>query len=82
MDEEEEEEAILMPAWCKKEHRKDSRGKTCRICRGTGKKKKQESKSDDKCPHGYKFGIDTEDHDECFDCDLWDECMDVKEANE
>lgn len=82
MDEEEEEEVDPDACVACKGTGKDSRGKTCRICHGTGKKKKQESKSDDKCPHGYKFGIDTEDHDECFDCDLWDECMDVKEANE
>lgn len=64
---------------------KDSKGKTCRICRGTGEKKKPESSDKNKkskCPHGYAFGIDCEGHDECFDCDEWDTCMDEKEANE
>ena len=31
-----------------------------------------------KCPEGYKFGVDTDDYNECEDCKLWDAC---KEAN-
>ena len=59
---------------------KDSKGKTCRICRGTGKKKQKEEKTEEeRCPHDHTFGVDTEDYDECFNCDLWDECMDKKE---
>ena len=32
-----------------------------------------------KCPHGYKFGVDTDENDECDDCPLWDACIDKKE---
>jgi len=43
---------------------------------------KSGKKSDDKCPHGHKFGIDTEDYDECDECDLWRACIKAKEKNE
>lgn len=36
----------------------------------------------DKCPHGYRFGIDCEEYEECDDCDWWEECSDAKESNE
>ena len=32
-----------------------------------------------KCPHGYKFGEECEDHDECDSCDDWPECLEEKE---
>ena len=32
----------------------------------------------DRCPEGYKFGVDTEKYDECADCDIWDECLEAK----
>jgi len=31
-----------------------------------------------KCPEGYKFGVDTEKYDECADCEIWDECLEAK----
>jgi hypothetical protein len=34
----------------------------------------------DRCPHGYRFGMDTNKYDECDSCDLWDECSDAKDA--
>lgn len=34
------------------------------------------------CPHGHKFGIDTNLKDECDDCNCWDECEDKKEELE
>lgn len=37
-------------------------------------------KSEDECPHGHTFGADCEDFKECDDCDLWDRCIEVKEA--
>lgn len=62
---------------------KDSKGRTCRICRGTGEKPAKKKQDDNnKCPHGHKFGVDTEEYDVCFDCDWWDDCMDEKEKNE
>ncbi len=44
------------------------------------KKKKTPAKKDkNKCPHGHNFGIDCEDHDECDDCTMWEDCMDASE---
>jgi len=34
----------------------------------------------EKCPSGYKFGVDTDDHDECDTCNLWDTCIEKKEG--
>jgi len=28
------------------------------------------------CPHGHKFGIDIDDHNECFTCEIFQECSD------
>lgn len=63
---------------------KDSKGRTCRICRGTGQKPASKESADEKnkCPHGHKFGVDAEEYDACFDCEMWDACMDEKEKNE
>ena len=38
--------------------------------------------SKNKCPEGYKFGVDTEDYDECDECELWEACIKAKEKNE
>jgi hypothetical protein len=27
------------------------------------------------CPHGLKFGIDTEQYDVCDTCDVWSDCV-------
>lgn len=32
------------------------------------------------CPEGYKFGVDNDKHDECDDCELWNECKEKKIA--
>jgi hypothetical protein len=32
------------------------------------------------CPHGHRFGIDTEDYKECDTCEVWGKCLDVKEG--
>ena len=47
----------------------------------TGKKptRKRPSNKDDKCPHGHRFGVDTEEKDECDTCELWSECIEAKE---
>lgn len=37
------------------------------------------SSGKEKCPHGYKFGVDTEDYDECTECEIWDDCIEEKE---
>lgn len=70
----------------------NSRGKTCPVCRGTGKRiqaKQQDAEEPaprkaggkkDKCPYGYKFGVDCEQYDECDECEIWDACYEAKEA--
>jgi len=45
------------------------------------KAEKEKGDDKDKCPHGHKFGADTDDYNECDDCDLWVECDDAKEQN-
>jgi hypothetical protein len=39
---------------------------------------KEESKS--KCPSGFKFGVDIDQHKECNSCAKWDACDDMHEA--
>ncbi|KKK55205.1 hypothetical protein LCGC14_3076910, partial [marine sediment metagenome] len=39
-------------------------------------------KSKDDCPSGFRFGVDTDDNDECDDCPVWEACIDAKEARE
>ncbi len=29
----------------------------------------------EKCPFGHKFGVDTDEFDDCDDCDIWDKCI-------
>lgn len=36
--------------------------------------------SDPECPHGHRFGIDTEEFKECDTCDIWGKCLDKKEG--
>jgi hypothetical protein len=60
---------------------RDSLGKTCRICRGTGKPRQSSNTEKERCPHGHKFGVDTDEFPECDTCRIWDECIDVKEEN-
>lgn len=37
------------------------------------------TKTSDKCPHGHKFGVDTDMFDECDKCQIWDDCIEEKE---
>lgn len=39
-------------------------------------------KSDERCPHGHRFGVDTDKFTECDNCKIWDDCIDEKEKNE
>lgn len=46
-------------------------------------KKKSTSKKKNECPHGGEFGVDTDELDECENCDLWTECQEKwEELNE
>lgn len=46
------------------------------------KKKSKGKKSENKCPHGYTFGVDTDEYDECDDCDVWEQCEEERKKNE
>jgi len=43
--------------------------------KSTSSKKKVEK---NQCPHGYKFGTDCEEYDECDACDKWEDCIDAE----
>jgi hypothetical protein len=43
-------------------------------------RRSRKDKDEDECPHGHTFGKDCEEYDECDDCDLWDKCIEAKEA--
>ena len=48
-------------------------------------RKRQSPKStnkDERCPHGHRFGVDTDQFDECDRCKIWDDCIEQKEKNE
>jgi len=47
---------------------------------GKDEEKGKEKESKNKCPAGFQFGEDFDDHVECDDCDVWKECM--KEAEQ
>jgi hypothetical protein len=44
------------------------------------KKHKNDAKTagKNKCPHGYTFGEDADEQEECEDCDLWSKCIGAK----
>lgn len=31
------------------------------------------------CPYAYKFGVDTDEYEECDECEKWDDCIEAKE---
>jgi hypothetical protein len=35
----------------------------------------------ERCPSGYRFGVDTSKYDECDTCEIWDACSDEKRKN-
>jgi len=44
------------------------------------RKGKTEGSGKGKCPYGHKFGIDTDNFDDCADCEIWDDCIDKKQS--
>ncbi len=46
------------------------------------RRKEQSESKDNRCPHDHKFGKECEDHDECDDCELWNDCYDEKHEKE
>jgi hypothetical protein len=45
------------------------------------KRKRAEKEEDLKCPHGFKFGIDTDEYDECEECNLWHACYKKQQSS-
>jgi len=46
-----------------------------------GSKSSSKSSSYPECPHGHKFGVDTNQYPKhCDTCDIWNKCMDKKEG--
>ena len=43
-------------------------------------RREREPATKDRCPYGHKFGIDTEKFDDCDKCEIWADCIDVKEG--
>lgn len=33
----------------------------------------------EECPYAYKFGVDTDEYEECDECEKWDDCIEAKE---
>ena len=46
------------------------------------KKPSKKSSGKGKCPHGYTFGEDADDHEECEDCDVWVKCIGAKKKGD
>jgi hypothetical protein len=38
-----------------------------------------EPKQGAKCPYEHKFGVDTDEYEDCDECDKWDDCIEAKE---
>jgi hypothetical protein len=45
-------------------------------------KPKAPAKIEGDCPSGYAFGTDVDKHDECAECEIWNECLDARDAAE
>lgn len=46
----------------------------------TTRRTRSREEKKDRCPYGYKFGIDTDEYDECIKCEIWDDCIEEKEG--
>ena len=44
--------------------------------------KKADDGDKNKCPHGHRFGVDTDKKDECDSCKVWENCLDALEKRE
>jgi hypothetical protein len=44
------------------------------------RKRQEKPGKKDRCPHNHVFGKDTDEFDECDECSIWEECIDVKEG--
>jgi hypothetical protein len=73
-DGEDEEEK---PARPRRSTRKNSGSTTA----SRSKAKTESAPKLDKCPHGHKFGVDTDEFDDCDDCEVWQECIAARRAS-
>ena len=78
-EEEEEEEVPDEEEEPEEEEEEKPKPKTRTRTRDKKKGKKDEK---ERCPYGHRFGIDTEEFDDCDECEEWDDCIEAKEANE
>ena len=46
----------------------------------TSRRKRSENTPENKCPHGHVYGTDNDEHDECYECDVFDDCYDANRA--
>lgn len=83
-EEEEEEEPVRKKKVARKPVIEDEEEEEEEEIKPKPKKKTEvhsSSKSKKVCPHGLKFGIDTELYDVCDTCDVWSECVAEHEKN-
>jgi hypothetical protein len=62
-----------------KSSKKSSKKKPEKKSEKKSSKKSSKKKSENECPHGGTFGEDTDELDECEDCDMWTECQEKYE---
>lgn len=46
------------------------------------KKEEDSGGEENPCPHGHEYGMDAETKKDCDNCDVWEECLEVKTKNE
>lgn len=84
-EEEEEEEPAPKPKRTVRK-KKEVADKPKRTVRKTKTEPEEEDEDpeegpEEECPFDHEFGVDTDDYDDCYDCDLWDACNDAKMAS-
>lgn len=77
--EEEEEEEIEDDETEEEDEPQKDKQKGKKTIKSSNKSTKKQT--DNKCPCGYKFGVDIDKHEECTTCKEWDECADEFEKN-
>jgi len=79
-DDDAEEEEDDGKAETKKESKAPTRGKKTQT-RSRGKKA-ESKEAEGECPHGYNFGTDCDESDDCKGCNQWDACADKADADD
>jgi hypothetical protein len=46
--------------------------------KNTSNEQSKKTATEDKCPYGHKFGVETEYYDDCDKCKIWDDCVDME----